>query len=201
MYRLKPRAAAASATKSKYSHSTMYLLKRFVINCAPNSSTYSHSTMYLLKLYCSSRLPRIFFYSHSTMYLLKLHRHKCEVFCIKHSHSTMYLLKPPLGCGSCLTRILFTFHHVSIKTISRSYARVPRSKFTFHHVSIKTSNEDMLPDEQIYSHSTMYLLKHDLLYHHLRYYIHSHSTMYLLKRLHSGSGRLSSPIHIPPCIY
>ena len=55
--------------------------------------------------------------SHSTMYLLKP---QCVTNLIGgnlNSHSTMYLLKPLRLLKSVSNRIVFTFHHVSIKTL------------------------------------------------------------------------------------
>ena len=96
--------------------------------------------------------------------------------------------------------MIFTFHHVSIKTEFPSFFLLERVKFTFHHVSIKTYLPIHLPARrQTHSHSTMYLLKLNpscrwlpriqvFTFHHvsiktitvtLSY--NSHSTMYLLK--------------------
>ena len=75
-----------------------------------------------------------------------------------NSHSTMYLLKPT--CASIVINvIIFTFHHVSIKTFSVSGQLPMQEKFTFHHVSIKTILKTILHPPKNYSHSTMYLLK------------------------------------------
>ena len=56
---------------------------------------------------------------------------------------------------------LFTFHHVSIKTLRPLYNSQRPPAFTFHHVSIKTMYSRMeLTAWVTNSHSTMYLLKH-----------------------------------------
>ena len=96
----------------------------------------------------------------------------------------------------------FTFHHVSIKTYS-TFGYLPTiNKFTFHHVSIKTHTHFPNKPEQLYLHSTMYLLKPAVrkngnqadvfTFHHVSIKtrveqlesgqeVHLHSTMYLLK--------------------
>ena len=53
--------------------------------------------------------------------------------------------------------------------------------FTFHHVSIKTQMVQKIHQKFINSHSTMYLLKLHLLYQTLTLHMYSHSIMYLLK--------------------
>ena len=78
-----------------HSHSTMYLLKRFLAVLQATLTLNSHSTMYLLKHELISLVENAGLNSHSTMYLLKLHLiEKC-------------LMELPK----------FTFHHVSIKTV------------------------------------------------------------------------------------
>ena len=54
-------------------------------------------------------------HSHSTMYLLKRWVSNQDYAAYDNSHSTMYLLKHERIIKSVLD-ILFTFHHVSIKT-------------------------------------------------------------------------------------
>ena len=53
--------------------------------------------------------------------------------------------------------------------------------FTFHHVSIKTLNLLHKMDRHLNSHSTMYLLKRFFHHHLFLLQVDSHSTMYLLK--------------------
>ena len=53
--------------------------------------------------------------------------------------------------------------------------------FTFHHVSIKTHQKQMKIIKQFNLHSTMYLLKQDLHYWIFTRSTNLHSTMYLLK--------------------
>ena len=70
----------------------------------------------------------------------------------------MYLLKPAwniLMSG----RSVFTFHHVSIKTVTSSTPAPSLLVFTFHHVSIKTDSQNQIEFHHEHSHSTMYLLK------------------------------------------
>ena len=52
-------------------------------------------------------------------------------------HSTMYLLKLNLADQYSSAKI-FTFHHVSIKTLTEAVITDDITIFTFHHVSIKT---------------------------------------------------------------
>ena len=54
-------------------------------------------------------------------------------------------------------------------------------QFTFHHVSIKTNSSYHLFLAVHHSHSTMYLLKLDIVTDTIYELTHSHSTMYLLK--------------------
>ena len=76
-------------------------------------------------------------HSHSTMYLLKLSQLEYIHEAYKHSHSTMYLLKPNVEYFDLYEEI-FTFHHVSIKTLGTQCELYLPYVFTFHHVSIKT---------------------------------------------------------------
>ena len=55
---------------------------------------------------------------------------------------------------------IFTFHHVSIKTLKAIIAVIGAYIFTFHHVSIKTFLQNVAQKYSRYLHSTMYLLKH-----------------------------------------
>ena len=72
----------------------------------------------------------------------------------------MYLLK--LNANYVITDPKgFTFHYVSIKTVSGVFFEPFASIFTFHYVSIKTvmvRYENA--DGSFTLHSTMYLLKH-----------------------------------------
>ena len=70
----------------------------------------------------------------------------------------MYLLKPAdtLLSESLLT---FTFHYVSIKTVSVYDSYKTIYEFTFHYVSIKTVSEYKEAQNEMHLHSTMYLLK------------------------------------------
>ena len=72
------------------------------------------------------------------MYLLKPFRYSQQLLKYLYSHSTMYLLKRISITSAYRNKVLFTFHHVSIKTlVAKHYCKVIIS-FTFHHVSIKT---------------------------------------------------------------
>ena len=135
--------------------------------------------MYLLKHDLSSRYKHHPYYSHSTMYLLK-HLHHLQFF---------------------VSVVLFTFHHVSIKTGTSVDTSLPNAKFTFHHVSIKTHLSTFEYVFRCDSHSTMYLLKHQLLPKNSQNICYSHSTMYLLKPFVFFKNKFLSFIHIPPCIY
>ena len=163
-------------------------------------------------------------YSHSTMYLLKHQSVWPPTAESLHSHSTMYLLKPVVICAIFPLKLIFTFHHVSIKTISILVNLWPVYIFTFHHVSIKTFRFCFNSTAFQHSHSTMYLLKLINTNISIQGLGHSHSTMYLLKlnepspvycinkefTFHHVSIKtlfdnpvrsMSTFIHIPPCIY
>ena len=137
------------------------------------------------------------------MYLLKPFRYSQQLLKYLYSHSTMYLLKRISITSAYRNKVLFTFHHVSIKTlVAKHYCKVIIS-FTFHHVSIKTYKTAKADYEKKYSHSTMYLLKRPIsftmissvvfTFHHVsiktkklpqaleKALANSHSTMYLLK--------------------
>ena len=138
------------------------------------------------------------------MYLLKRTGNPLDRWFWNHSHSTMYLLKPFMHWNRKL-RILFTFHHVSIKTprytqVHQKYIHSHSTMyllklyvlalfflavilFTFHHVSIKTVITVMPIVVMNDSHSTMYLLKLKNMTNGVLSTVHSHSTMYLLKLL------------------
>ena len=116
--------------------------------------------------------------SHSTMYLLKLYHLSLHLILFLHSHSTMYLLKLNALTSPGLI-VTFTFHHVSIKTVTDKIDNC-------HYV---------------YSHSTMYLLKPFILLSVVLALCHSHSTMYLLKPPSFSGVPVLHIIHIPPCIY
>ena len=122
--------------------------------------------MYLLKPACPLQILLRGLYSHSTMYLLK--PFKMTTYPNQHlnSHYTMYLLK--------LVMLLLIF--------------LWQIEFTFHHVSIKTQNFCDLFGFKIYSHSTMYLLKHVTAQTAVTELNDSHSTMYLLKPYPPISG-------------
>ena len=52
----------------------------------------------------------------------------------------MFLLKRESKLLNLLIVIIFTFHNVSIKTVSVDFRYNQDSVFTFHNVSIKTNN-------------------------------------------------------------
>ena len=118
---------------------------------------------------------------------------------------------------------LFTFHHVSIKTVQKvlpllnvmySHSTMYLLKrykqdeivalkktFTFHHVSIKTTAQRQLhqtPSTFTFHHVSIKTLTQcvtiPLLY-------YSHSTMYLLKPTTADGLHNFVRIHNPPCIY
>ena len=53
----------------------------------------------------------------------------------------MYLLNRSAGCPRCNLTDKFTFHYVSIKSLSERN-RAKTTTFTFHYVSIKSEFED-----------------------------------------------------------
>ena len=159
MYLLKHIYFPIRLMPERNSHSTMYLLKLCIViavTFAYMLFTFHHvsiKTMNLCHLY--QRFPD----SHSTMYLLKRRYPAHGSTAMTNSHSTMYLLKHLLQVRKNKIYIIFTFHHVSIKT-GNAYKKCNRIRtFTFHHVSIKTPRENLLPNRPANSHSTMYLLK------------------------------------------
>ena len=136
--------------------------------------------MYLLKRIYSKGISKTVYYSHSTMYLLKRQHPLSQSLYNHHSHSTMYLLKPFDSETSHLNEV-FTFHHVSIKTMDAGQQLPFKVQFTFHHVSIKT-----------FASFVMNLLVFLFTFHHvsiktqtwlqkMQLIQNSHSTMYLLK--------------------
>ena len=157
------------------------------------------------------------------MYLLKPFRYSQQLLKYLYSHSTMYLLKRISITSAYRNKVLFTFHHVSIKTlVAKHYCKVIISftfhhvsiktktyacccvfnkSFTFHHVSIKTYKTAKADYEKKYSHSTMYLLKLRRSSAALSLNTYSHSTMYLLKLIFCAGLMIVFVIHIPPCIY
>ena len=80
-------------------------------------------------------------YLHSTMYLLKLFPRNILISCFVDLHSTMYLLKLIFFSHATNVTQLFTFHYVSIKTVTPAVKTAQFSKFTFHYVSIKTDRK------------------------------------------------------------
>ena len=143
MYLLKLFGSGKTLCVSKHSHSTMYLLKRYLCKsciCTVQKFTFhhvsikttiremkgrflnnSHSTMYLLKPYLPLQELFQVLDSHSTMYLLKHDEFLNLVSCLMHSHSTMYLLKRYHIVIAFTFHRKFTFHHVSIKTMLYRY--------------------------------------------------------------------------------
>ena len=91
-------------------------IKTILINIANCALFHSHSTMYLLKLWIllprgSLKYPFTFHHvSIKTLLSAKINVRQT------YSHSTMYLLKLNAS-AQCVTNLIgFTFHHVSIKT-------------------------------------------------------------------------------------
>mgnify|MGYP001651091187 CR=1 FL=1 len=117
----------------------------------------------------------------------------------------MYLLKHTPFDLFLVTAIVFTFHHVSIKTTALPFESLPVYLFTFHHVSIKTVDIcAIFPLKLIFtfhhvsiktnSFKVLNPLSFKFTFHHvsiktlsvllsLQPVPHSHSTMYLLKRI------------------
>ena len=53
-------------------------------------------------------------------------------------HSTMYLLNPNIPLVKCAENLRFTFHYVSIKSVTQNGDVTNTNRFTFHYVSIKS---------------------------------------------------------------
>ena len=133
----------------------------------------------------------------------------------------MYLLKPFITILSTKS-LIFTFHHVSIKTVFLTHTRLAviwftfhhvsiktelslsdydvYYLFTFHHVSIKTRRQYMISIKSMNSHSTMYLLKPIKREEKRHQIANSHSTMYLLKR-NGGKGCYSGQCNSHSTMY
>ena len=101
--------------------------------------------------------------------------------CLHYLHSTMYLLKPAVAVAIAVAPCTFTFHYVSIKTITSIATLHMCNIFTFHYVSIKTRKMLRWRSLWFHLHSTMYLLKPLILLTQQLYLSYLHSTMYLLK--------------------
>ena len=76
------------------------------------------------------------------MYLLKQESDNPVLYSRPNSHSTMYLLKQAPAEEPEPEEKVFTFHHVSIKTVGSGNEIFKIISFTFHHVSIKTGFGD-----------------------------------------------------------
>ncbi len=95
---------------------------------------------------------------HSTMYLFQLVTAALADKVDKNLHSTMYLFQP--ADGKTKMKIgEFTFHHVSISTVSCRNLVPWKLLFTFHHVSISTASCYFYTILKEYLHSTMYLFQ------------------------------------------
>ena len=179
----------------------MYLLKLFGSGKTLCVSKHSHSTMYLLKRYlCKSCICTVqkFTFHHVS---IKTTIREMKGRFLNNSHSTMYLLKQDISSETFDKGSLFTFHHVSIKTLLQVRKNKIYIIFTFHHVSIKTLFVEASPTCGTNSHSTMYLLKPKSPFYNKPMVLNSHSTMYLLKLDKPSSSTHEKAIHIPPCIY
>ena len=93
----------------------------------------------------------------------------------------MYLLNPA-KVKSFATSMKFTFHYVSIKSLSAYNPTSDMIRFTFHYVSIKSFSARFNKSSVSYLHSTMYLLNRRQEFEDFKKELNLHSTMYLLNQ-------------------
>ena len=114
--------------------------------------------MYLLKPIVTQQIsPSL--YLHSTMYLLKLFPQRFEILGINVFTFHYVSIKTLTDMQREMRKVLFTFHYVSIKTSLHTSSAITFPLFTFHYVSIKTVSPEYTALPIVYLHSTMYLLK------------------------------------------
>ena len=138
-------------------------------------------------------------------------------------HSTMFLLiqqtwlwKQSLICSFTFHNVsintvtnsypvsrnaLFTFHNVSINTFSFPTADAVLHDFTFHNVSINTEKLAQNPIWQHPLHSTMFLLILFITFVPIISAISLHSTMFLLIRERPEEDAGAFVLYIPQCFY
>ena len=135
------------------------------------------------------------------MFLLKPHLVYDVIMPQDALHSTMFLLKLDLRTSEICRGLDFTFHNVSIKTISFHVGALNLFFFTFHNVSIKTIFQHRCPSRGLALHSTMFLLK-PFARQMLELWEHAlHSTMFLLKLHNNEVYSVRNDLYIPQCFY
>ena len=123
--------------------------------------------MYLLNLLDDYKGQDCVIYLHSTMYLLNQEVWEWSIVLIINLHSTMYLLNRAQFAAFSSSASVFTFHYVSIKSVS--LVRPPYMMLDLH--------------------STMYLLNRVPYWGPCTTDQDLHSTMYLLNRCHTEGAR------------
>ncbi len=116
-------------------------------------------------------------------------------------HSTMYLFQLKCTCSSYRYLLKFTFHHVSISTITRP---VSLAAITIYIPPCIYFNRKVLPADakiDLYLHSTMYLFQLRLCCKYKVLPTYLHSTMYLFQPGRNARMEFLKNIYIPPCIY
>ena len=83
----------------------------------------------------------------------------CE-FCVNYLHSTMFLLILVPVTPDAYS-LLFTFHNVSINSLSFLLFNDSALLFTFHNVSINSQSKKAIKQMRKNLHSTMFLLIQD----------------------------------------
>ena len=102
---------------------------------------------------------------------------------ILYLHSTMYLFQHEYRGQLPYSKLLFTFHYVSISTQRGYDSDFLSYEFTFHYVSISTGFRYSSVIDILNLHSTMYLFQHVFIPLNLLFKIYLHSTMYLFQQV------------------
>ena len=118
---------------------------------------------------------------HSTMFLLILILTALAMPILRSLHSTMFLLILT-KIESIQSKIIFTFHNVSINTTSVEESGSLIMFFTFHNVSINTIMGNWYTQGRFSLHSTMFLLIQSEDAEGKALVMPLHSTMFLLIR-------------------
>ena len=119
---------------------------------------------------------------HSTIFILKLSPNNIQIFSPPFTFYNIYIkTTSPIFILPCSK--LFTFYNIYIKTSCSLLSAFVTSSFTFYNIYIKTCSHYYTPILSIHLHSTIFILKLQLLPHHLQIPLHHlHSTIFILKR-------------------
>ena len=129
---------------------------------------------------------------HSTMYLFQLITPRYKSLCNRFTFH--YVSISTMSADTVMkNRLIFTFHYVSISTFRVYDIPVMVYQFTFHYVSISTPSRSGFFSMNAYLHSTMYLFQRTNESDFRRRLIYLHSTMYLFQPL-TPSYYVCSPV-------